>query len=39
MDVVLSPADLDAIEAILPVGFAHGDRYSQAQSIGPERYC
>ena len=27
------------IEAILPVGWAHGDRYSQAQWIGPERYC
>lgn len=39
MDVVLSPTELDAIEAILSVGFAHGDRYSEAQSIGPERYC
>jgi aryl-alcohol dehydrogenase-like predicted oxidoreductase len=38
-DVVLSPADLDAIEAILPVGFAHGDRYSEGQANGPERYC
>ena len=27
------------IEAILPVGWAHGDRYSEAQWIGPERYC
>ena len=27
------------IEAILPVGWAHVDRYSQAQWIGPERYC
>ena len=27
------------IEAILPVGWAHGDRYSQAQWVGPERYC
>ena len=24
---------------ILPVGWAHGDRYSVAQWIGPERYC
>ena len=26
-------------EAVLPVGWAHGDRYSAAQSVGPERYC
>jgi hypothetical protein len=26
------------IEAILPVGFAHGARYSDQQNIGPERY-
>ena len=31
--------DLARIEAVLPVGWAHGDRYSAAQSIGPERYC
>lgn len=38
-DLVLTPTDMEAIEAILPVGFAHGDRYSQTQSVGPERYC
>lgn len=27
------------IEEVLPVGWAHGDRYSVAQWIGPERYC
>jgi aryl-alcohol dehydrogenase-like predicted oxidoreductase len=27
------------IERILPVGWAHGDRYSAVQWIGPERYC
>lgn len=27
------------IEQLLPVGWAHGDRYSQAQWVGPERYC
>ncbi len=27
------------IEAALPVGWAHGDRYSEDQWIGPERYC
>ncbi len=27
------------IEALLPVGWAHGDRYSDDQWNGPERYC
>lgn len=35
----LSPADLAAIEAILPIGWAHGERYSAAQWVGPEQYC
>jgi aryl-alcohol dehydrogenase-like predicted oxidoreductase len=35
----LSPEDMAEIEEILPVGFAHGDRYSDAQAVGPERYC
>lgn len=35
----LSADDLARIEAVLPVGWAHGDRYSDAQWIGPERYC
>lgn len=30
---------LAQIEAALPVGWAHGDRYSEAQWVGPERYC
>ena len=38
-ELALSPADLAAIEAILPVGWAHGDRYSDAQWNGPERFC
>ena len=37
-DVRLTPEDLARIEAILPVGWAHGDRYSEAQWVGPERY-
>ena len=37
--IKLSAQDLIDIEAILPVGFAHGDRYSDAQAVGPERYC
>jgi len=28
-----------AIDTALPRGFAHGDRYSDAQIIGVERYC
>ena len=35
----LSAEDLARIEAILPIGWAHGDRYSAAQWQGPERYC
>jgi aryl-alcohol dehydrogenase-like predicted oxidoreductase len=35
----LTPDELAAIARILPVGWAHGDRYSAAQWNGPERYC
>ena len=35
----LSAEDLARIEAVLPVGWAHGDRYSDDQWYGPERYC
>ena len=38
-DRTLSATELAEIEALLPIGFAHGDRYSEAQNIGPERYC
>ncbi len=38
-DINLSDSDLKEIETILPVGFAHGDRYSDAQQVGAERYC
>ena len=38
-DRVLTDADLNAIEAALPIGWTHGDRYSIAQWIGPEKYC
>ena len=37
--ITLSQSDMDEIEAILPVGFAYGDRYSHAQSRTAERYC
>ena len=38
-NLTLSDAQIARIEEILPVGWAHGDRYSTAQWIGPERYC
>ena len=38
-DIVLSEEDLAELERLLPAGFAHGDRYSVAQYVGPERYC
>ena len=37
--LTLSPDDLAEIDRILPPGFAHGDRYSEKQLIGAERYC
>lgn len=36
---VLSDEDMARVEAVLPVGWAHGDRYSDEQWVGPERYC
>jgi len=38
-DIKLTSDDLDRIERILPVGWAHGDRYSDAQNGAVERYC
>ncbi len=38
-DIKLSADDLAEIEGLLPIGFAHGDRYSVEQYNGPERYC
>ncbi len=35
----LTPAELNQINQTLPVGWAHGDRYSNQQWEGPERYC
>ena len=35
----LTPNDLEQIDKILPQGWAHGDRYSQNQWNGIERYC
>jgi aryl-alcohol dehydrogenase-like predicted oxidoreductase len=35
----LSEDQLAEINRILPVGFAHGPRYSPVQFVGPENYC
>ncbi len=35
----LSTEDVARIETVLPIGWAHGDRYSSRQWSGPERYC
>ena len=34
----LTESDLAAIEEVLPVGWCHGDRYADAQWVGPERF-
>jgi len=38
-EITLSADDLAAIDRVLPIGWAHGDRYSAGQWVGPERYC
>ena len=35
----LTEDELKAIDEVLPIGWAHGDRYSLAQWVGPEKYC
>ena len=35
----MTPDVRDKIDKIMPRGFAHGDRYSDMQIIGIERYC
>ena len=35
----LSDDTLVAIDRLLPIGWAHGDRYSVDQWVGPEKYC
>ena len=35
----LGDDEMAAIESVLPVGFAHGDRYSRLQWLGAEGYC
>ncbi len=38
-DLDLTQDDIRRIEQVLPIGWAHGDRYSAGQWIGPEKYC
>ncbi|MCB1368023.1 MAG: aldo/keto reductase [Rhodobacteraceae bacterium] len=38
-EIAFSEDDRAGIARLLPVGWAHGDRYSDAQVIGVERYC
>lgn len=38
-EITFSDDDLAEIDRLLPPGFAHGDRYSDAQIVGVERYC
>ena len=38
-DLTLTADMMAEIERILPVGWAHGDRYAKAQWNGPEGYC
>lgn len=38
-ELKLSSEDLARIEAVLPVGWCHGDRYTAAQWEGPERWA
>jgi aryl-alcohol dehydrogenase-like predicted oxidoreductase len=39
VDITLEPDDLARIERLLPPGFAHGARYSDAQWAAVESYC
>lgn len=39
VEITLSADDLAEIEKILPIGFAHGYRYSEKQAGGAELYC
>lgn len=39
LDIRFGEDDLAEIDRMLPAGFAHGDRYSDDQIAGVERYC
>jgi len=38
-DIKMTEEIRSTIDEIMPRGFAHGDRYSDAQIVGVERYC
>ena len=38
-EITLTDEDRAEIARIMPPGWAHGDRYSDAQIVGIERYC
>ncbi|MFN4154859.1 MAG: aldo/keto reductase [Paracoccaceae bacterium] len=38
-NITLTPGDLARIETTLPIGWAYGDRYSDAMAASVERYC
>lgn len=38
-EFVMTDAVMQAIDDVLPCGWAHGDRYSHAQHVGVEGYC
>ncbi|MGC6516471.1 MAG: aldo/keto reductase [Candidatus Puniceispirillaceae bacterium] len=38
-DFIISDEVAAQIDSILPIGWAHGDRYNEGQWWGPERYC
>ena len=37
--ITFTDEDRAEIDRLLPVGWAAGDRYNDAQAVGPERYC
>lgn len=37
--IAFTDEDRAEIDRLLPVGWAYGDRYNDAQAVGPERYC
>jgi aryl-alcohol dehydrogenase-like predicted oxidoreductase len=38
-DIALTPEDRRTIARLLPIGWAHGDRYNDTQTQTAERYC
>ncbi len=38
-DITLTPDDHSDLARILPLGWAHGDRYNDQQALTAERYC